>query len=59
MARLSFHYCSGITALFLLSACSGKKPEAAPPAAPAMAGATEAAGAAMPPTSTEDRKSVV
>jgi hypothetical protein len=56
MARLSFHYRSGITALVLLGACSGKKPEAAPPAAPTTAGAT---GAAMSPTSTDMERLVL
>ena len=59
MARLSFHYRSGITALLLLGACSGKKPEAAPPAAPTMAGAAGAAGAVMPPTSTDAERLVL
>lgn len=47
MPRLSFHYRSGITALFLLGACSGKKPDAAPPTALTTAVAPGAAGGAV------------
>lgn len=59
MPRLSFHYRSGITALFLLGACSGKKPDAAPPAAPASAVAPGAAGAGIAPTSTDAERRVL
>jgi len=45
MPRLSSTHRCGLAALFLLGACSGKKPEATPPAA-APSQASEAAGVA-------------
>lgn len=49
MPRLSRTHRCGLAALFLLGACSGKKPEATPPAAAAATAPTGAPGAAGVP----------
>ena len=46
MPRLSHTHRCGLAALFLLGACSGKKPEVPPPAAAATTAPTQAPGAA-------------